>query len=589
MPVAIFGMLFAGIFTFLGVVLRGRPAARTCSRGRRCSSRWAGTSSTTASIRPAAAPSVGWLVCGFVFVAMGGVPLLLLSREDRALVAVGPGSQEPRLPPPVPRPWRKPRERRRTPARTEHAAGAPVASLAHRSPRRSLPRPTRSDRRPPEPDVDRTRRGRSPRNARRPTRAGMLDERGVRSRPRRRSSDEEGRMTPQLRIVLLVLQVVAIAVGIWLGRRLERRLLTHRDPSGRHLGMRFGLDIAQQRMPWSEVASRARFADELGFDGVWGFDHFQPMYGEGPGECFEGNTTLAALERHHRARAARPARHRHDLPPPVGVRGRGDHHRPRVGRPARARVRRRVVRRGAPRARHPVPARSKDRVDAFEEAVQIVRGLLTTDGFTFEGRALPGAATPRCIPRPVQQPHPPIWIGASGEKRMMPIAARYADVWHCFGRPSDLGAEVGSGSSAMAEAAGRDPAEIRRAASLSLEDDPDTIARTIDAVGGRRVRLPRVRLARRRTRTGRGVRQPPPLTDRRQHEAAGTKGRHARDTRPRQPSAGARDGAQLPDPAVRADLLLGGRARPQRRRALRRRRVRLALPHAVREQRRRTS
>src|SRR5438094_8469797 len=59
--------------------------------------------------------------------------------------------------------------------------------------------------------------------------------------------------------------------------------------------MRFGLDIAQQRVPWSEVVARARFADDLGFDGVWGFDHFQPMYGEGPGECFEGVTTLAAL------------------------------------------------------------------------------------------------------------------------------------------------------------------------------------------------------------------------------------------------------------------------------------------------------
>ena len=58
--------------------------------------------------------------------------------------------------------------------------------------------------------------------------------------------------------------------------------------------MRYGLDVAQQRMPWSEIASRARFADELGFDGIWGFDHFQPMYGDGPGECFEGNTTLAA-------------------------------------------------------------------------------------------------------------------------------------------------------------------------------------------------------------------------------------------------------------------------------------------------------
>src|SRR5919112_4920373 len=59
--------------------------------------------------------------------------------------------------------------------------------------------------------------------------------------------------------------------------------------------MRFGLDVAQQRMPWDEVVSRVRFAEALGFDGAWGFDHFQPMYGEGPGETFDGVTTLAAL------------------------------------------------------------------------------------------------------------------------------------------------------------------------------------------------------------------------------------------------------------------------------------------------------
>jgi len=52
--------------------------------------------------------------------------------------------------------------------------------------------------------------------------------------------------------------------------------------------MQFGLDGRQQRMPFAEIVARARLADEVGFDGVWGFDHFQPMYGEGPGECFEG-------------------------------------------------------------------------------------------------------------------------------------------------------------------------------------------------------------------------------------------------------------------------------------------------------------
>ena len=81
----------------------------------------------------------------------------------------------------------------------------------------------------------------------------------------------------------------------------------------------------------------------------------------------------------------------------------------------------------------------------------------------------------------MQQPHPPIWIGASGEKRMMPIAARYADVWHCFGGTAELVGEVGAAQRAWPRRPAAIPREITRAASLSLEDDPDTIARTIDA------------------------------------------------------------------------------------------------------------
>ncbi len=241
--------------------------------------------------------------------------------------------------------------------------------------------------------------------------------------------------------------------------------------------MEFGLDIAQQRMPWRESADRARFADELGFTGIWGFDHFQPMYGEGPGETFEGMTTLAAWSgitenvrlgllvagftyRHPSVFAAEAITIDHAsngrLELTYGAAWFDKEHT-ELG--------------------IPFPA-LKERVDAFEEAVQIVRGLLTTDHFTFEGRhyQLHDATL---FPRPVQQPHPPIWIGAHGEKRMMPIAARYADVWHCFGPPSYLDGKSKK-LDGMAEAAGRDPGEIRRAASLSLEDDPDDIARTID-------------------------------------------------------------------------------------------------------------
>ena len=60
----------------------------------------------------------------------------------------------------------------------------------------------------------------------------------------------------------------------------------------------------------------------------------------------------------------------------------------------------------------------------------------------------------------------------------MPIAARFADVWHSFGPPAYL-AEKSARISDLAAAAGRDPGEITRATSLSL-DDLDEALRLID-------------------------------------------------------------------------------------------------------------
>jgi len=241
--------------------------------------------------------------------------------------------------------------------------------------------------------------------------------------------------------------------------------------------MRIGLDVAQQRMPWSEVASRARLADDLGFDGIWGFDHFQPMYGRGPGECFEGNTTLAALSglttrtrlgllvtgltyRHPSVFAAEAITIDHAS---------GGRYELAYGAAWFDQEHRALA--------IPFPP-TGERVSRFEEAVQIVKGLLTTDNFSFDGRYYQVKdATLR--PRPVQTPHPPIWIGASGE-RMLSIAARHADVWHQFGTPESTAAPSAH-LSELASAAGRDPGSIRRAGSLSLEGDLDEVRRTIDA------------------------------------------------------------------------------------------------------------
>src|SRR6266700_1483398 len=178
--------------------------------------------------------------------------------------------------------------------------------------------------------------------------------------------------------------------------------------------MRFGLDIAQQRMPWSEVAGRAQFDDRLGFDGVWGFDHFQPMYGKGRGETFEGVTTLAALSgvttrirlgllvtgvtyRHPSVVAAQALTIDHAshgrLELSLGAAWFDKEHR-ELG--------------------IPFPSTAA-RFDLLEDALEIVQRLFTGDVVSYDGRvvSLQGA---QLGPAPVQQPHPPIWIGGSGPR-----------------------------------------------------------------------------------------------------------------------------------------------------------------------------
>ncbi len=228
-------------------------------------------------------------------------------------------------------------------------------------------------------------------------------------------------------------------------------------PYGR--AMRFGIDIAQQRMEFDEVVQRARFGEALGFDGAWGFDHFVPMYGEGPGNCFEGMTTLAALAtatstirlgllvtgvtyRHPSVLAAQAVTVDHAsggrLELALGAAWYDAEHRqlgiefPPTGR----------------------------RFDRLEDELEMLTRLFTGDVVSYRG-ARYSLDNAQMRPVAVQRPHPPIWIGGSGRRRTLPLVAKWADVWHTWGSPEHLlvlSAEVDR----LAEAAGRDPASIAR-------------------------------------------------------------------------------------------------------------------------------
>lgn len=231
--------------------------------------------------------------------------------------------------------------------------------------------------------------------------------------------------------------------------------------------MRFGLDVAQQRISWDELVSRVRFAEELGFDGAWGFDHFQPMYGEGPGEAFEGMTTLAAL-----AGVTRTIR--------LGLLVAGVTYRHpsvlaaqalTVDHASHGRLELSLGAAWFDKEHHelgiPFPPTSQ-RFDLLEDALEIVQRLFTGEVVSYEGKVV-SLQDARLRPTPVQQPRPPIWIGGNGPRRTLPLVARYADVWHSWGTPSSL-REANARVDELAEAAGRDPASIMRASSLSLDD-----------------------------------------------------------------------------------------------------------------------
>ena len=67
------------------------------------------------------------------------------------------------------------------------------------------------------------------------------------------------------------------------------------------------------------------------------------------------------------------------------------------------------------------------RIDQLREALQIIKGIWSNDKFSFEGQHY----TVRDIvsfPKPIQQPHPTIWIGTMYAKnKMLELTAQYGD------------------------------------------------------------------------------------------------------------------------------------------------------------------
>jgi F420-dependent oxidoreductase-like protein len=99
---------------------------------------------------------------------------------------------------------------------------------------------------------------------------------------------------------------------------------------------------------------------------------------------------------------------------------------------------------------------ARRRFELFEEQVAIVVRSWTEDGFAHDGPEY-SLRDQTALPRPYQQPHPPLVLGGSVKRRFAELAARYAREVNTLGAPNDELAERRRRLDEACRDAGRDP------------------------------------------------------------------------------------------------------------------------------------
>jgi F420-dependent oxidoreductase-like protein len=222
--------------------------------------------------------------------------------------------------------------------------------------------------------------------------------------------------------------------------------------------LHFGLKLSGQDTSIEALRTIWRVADEAGFDHVWDFDHLASIGEGGPDRpIYEGWALQAAM-----AEATKRVR--------IGSMVTGNTYR----NPALlAKLAVTVDHLSGGRLEFGIGAAwatiehsmygiegLDHRVGRLSESLKIIKSLWSEERTNFDGRYYQ-MKDAIANPKPVQKPHPPIWIGASGETTIR-LVARYADVWNTGADRLDKGTQVITRLDDACGAIGRDPSEIRR-------------------------------------------------------------------------------------------------------------------------------
>lgn len=236
--------------------------------------------------------------------------------------------------------------------------------------------------------------------------------------------------------------------------------------------MRFAVKTSPQNTTWDGMLGVFKEADQIElFESGWTFDHFYPIFSDSTGPCLEGWVTLTAL-----AQATKRLR--------VGTLVTGIHYRhPAVLANMAATLD--IVSGGRlelgigagwneeESGAYGIELGSiRERFDRFDEACEVLIGLLTQETTNFDGKFYQ-LKDARNNPKGPQKPHPPICIGGTGEKRTLPAVAKYAQHWNYPGGPYEEFARKRAILDDECRKIGRDPSEIDTSVHVRLENDLD--------------------------------------------------------------------------------------------------------------------
>jgi F420-dependent oxidoreductase-like protein len=192
--------------------------------------------------------------------------------------------------------------------------------------------------------------------------------------------------------------------------------------------VKFGVTLPQFGASWSEVREVASAAEESGFDSVWVADHFFGVGSDDPLEAWTEMSAVAALTQ--RVEIGFLVLCNNYRPPPLLAKMATTLDAISGGRL--------VLGYGAGWFAQEYEAYGyefpglRTRLEQLEEGLEILKRMWTEDEATFHGLHyhVEGA---RCRPKPTRRPHPPILIGGGGEKILLGLVARYADIWNNLG------------------------------------------------------------------------------------------------------------------------------------------------------------